>query len=102
MYARLLTLAAIVLLAAGSAEAQQFIVVTHADNPVTTIGREDLSKIFLKRTAKWPNGSAIQPIDLAANHQARIAFTGTIHKKSVGAVRAFWQQQIFSGRELPP
>jgi len=36
------------------------------------------------------------------NDRIRVAFSKSVHGKSVGAVRAFWQQQIFSGRDVPP
>ncbi len=82
--------------------ASSFIVVVHADNPTTAIERELLSKIFFKRVEKWPDGTTAEPVDLALNQPARVSFSTGVHKKSVGAVRAFWQQQIFSGREIPP
>jgi ABC-type phosphate transport system substrate-binding protein len=85
-----------------SRTAPAFVVIVNADNSVATIDRELLSKIFLKRLMKWPNGLAAQPVDLAIGAAPRVAFTAEVHKKSVGAVRAFWQQQIFSGREVPP
>lgn len=79
-----------------------FVVIVHADNPVAGIDRDDLSKIFLKRLVKWPDGEKAEPIDLAPRQPARLAFSGKVHKKTVGAIVAFWQQQIFSGREVPP
>ncbi|MEP7343876.1 MAG: substrate-binding domain-containing protein [Gemmatimonadaceae bacterium] len=82
--------------------ANGFIVVVHADNPATTIEREPLSNIFFKRVVKWPDGTTADPVDLTMKQPARLAFSASVHKKSVGAVRAFWQQQIFSGREIPP
>jgi ABC-type phosphate transport system substrate-binding protein len=87
----------------GPARAQQrFVVVVHADNPATSMKRDDLSRLFFKRTSKWPGGLVALPVDLSANQELRIAFTSSVHGKSIGAVRAFWQQQIFSGRDVPP
>lgn len=79
-----------------------YIVIVHADNSSTRIDREQLSRIFMKRVAKWPSGVPTAPVDLAPGAQPRIAFTTEVHRKSVGAIRAFWQQQIFSGRDVPP
>jgi ABC-type phosphate transport system substrate-binding protein len=94
-----------VLLASTRAAAQHdagFLVVVNAGNPATSISREQLSQIFLKRVDKWPNGAQAEPVDLAPSAAPRVAFTTTVHRKAVGAVRAFWQQQIFSGRDVPP
>jgi len=84
------------------AAAQEFMVVVHEDNPARAMGRDHLSKIFLKRTVKWPSGKATEPVDLSPHDKARAAFTKAVHRRSVSAVRAFWQQQIFSARDIPP
>lgn len=82
--------------------AATFVVVVNAANSITTIERDELSNIFLKRRVTWPGGDPADPIDLAVTEPSRIDFSKAVHKKPVGAVRAFWQQQIFSGRDVPP
>ena len=32
----------------------------------------------------------------------RGSFSKAIHGKSVSAVKAYWQQRVFSGRDVPP
>jgi ABC-type phosphate transport system substrate-binding protein len=88
--------------APGAITVPGYVVIVHAENPVTAIERDQLSKIFLKRVAKWPDGKPVEPVDLAAGAPLRVTFTTEVHRKSVAAVRAFWQQQIFSGRDVPP
>ena len=88
--------------AARPAARPGFVVIVNAANPATTISREALSGIFLKRNTTWPNGQAAEPVDLSPNQLPRVIFTREVLKKSVGAVEAFWQQQIFSGRDVPP
>ena len=88
--------------APGAITAPAYVVIVHAANSVTAIERDQLSKIFLKRVAKWPDGKPVEPVDLAPAAPLRVTFTTDVHRKSVGAVRAFWQQQIFSGRDVPP
>lgn len=84
------------------ASTREFVVVVNAANPAESIDRDELSKMFFKRLVKWPNGVAVDPIDLPPAVQPRIAFSKSVHRKPVGAIRAFWQQQIFSGRDVPP
>jgi ABC-type phosphate transport system substrate-binding protein len=79
-----------------------FVVVVHTDNPLEAIDREVLSNVFLKRVVKWPSGARLDPIDLPLNAKAREAFTRAVLHKSISAIRTYWQQQIFSGREVPP
>jgi ABC-type phosphate transport system substrate-binding protein len=41
-------------------------------------------------------------VDLSRSSPTRKAFTESIHRRPVGAVVAYWRQQIFSGGDLPP
>jgi ABC-type phosphate transport system substrate-binding protein len=77
-------------------------VIVHPSNPVASLDRKFLADVFLKRSAIWPGGEAIRPVDLAPNSVVRRQFTGDVLRRSVEAVRVYWQQRIFAGRELPP
>lgn len=103
--ARLLALPlAAALLLAGAAqadEARDFKVVVHPDNPATELDRDALSRLFLKKSLRWPDGVAVQPVEPAAA-PLRAAFADQIHRKSLNAVKSYWTQLIFSGRDVPP
>ena len=86
----------------GAAETDGFRVVVRADNPVSALTRDKLSKLFLKRVTNWDNGQAVLPIDLVESLPLREAFSKQVHGKSVSAVRAYWQQKIYSGADVPP
>lgn len=79
-----------------------FVVVVHIDNPVDSISSDELSRIFLKKIRQWESGRTIQVVEQRAAARVRAAFTEEIHRRSVPAVAAYWQQQIFSGRAVPP
>ena len=91
-------------LAPRSAVAQSggFVVVVNANNPMSSISKSDLSKLFTKKTRSWPSGAAAMPVDLATGNPVRDAFTEKVHGKSTRAIGSYWQQQIFSGRDVPP
>jgi hypothetical protein len=57
---------------------------------------------FFKRTTRWGDGQVIRPVDLRPDSPVRREFSNRVLKRSVMAVRSYWQQRIFSGRELPP
>ena len=79
-----------------------FVVVVNEQNTVGTVPRALVSRLFLKKVSRWDGGAAVLPVDLPADSPVREAFTRRVLEKSVGSVRAYWQQQIFSGREVPP
>ena len=86
----------------GPASANGFIVVVNEENTVSAMPRALVSRFFLKKVSRWESGVVAQPVDLPANSPVREAFTRTVLSKSVASVKAYWQQQIFSGREVPP
>jgi ABC-type phosphate transport system substrate-binding protein len=66
------------------------------------VEREFLSDAFLKKTTRWQDDEAIRPVDLRPSSATRKYFSERVHKRSVAAVRSYWQQRIFSGRGVPP
>ena len=87
---------------AEAAVSPQFHLIVHPSNALTTISAERVSQVFLKRTTRWENGVPIRPVDLRPDSGVRREFSDVLLKRSVSAVRSYWQQRIFSGRELPP
>ena len=79
-----------------------FRVIVHPDNPVQTLSRAEVSKIFLKRVAKWNDGLKVTPVDQPVSAPVRETFSLEIHKRSAAKIRSHWQQQIYSGRGVPP
>ncbi len=92
---------ALCFMAAPSA-AQDFKVIVNSANATTELPAATVSKIFLKEAAKFPNGSAAVPVDQGKASPVRAAFTKAVIGRAVSAVETYWQQQIFSGKDVPP
>lgn len=86
----------------GAQEKPAFVVVVHAENSTASVDRALLSKMFLKKAKRWDNGLGVIPVDQDEQSEVRDAFTREIHRKSVSAIKSFWQRMIFSGRDVPP
>jgi hypothetical protein len=86
----------------GVSAQTSFVVVVNVTNPASNIGRSELAALFTKKEQSWSDGTPAFPVDLPADDPTREAFTAAIHGKSSKAIRAYWQQQIFSGRQVPP
>lgn len=84
------------------AQAKSYKVIVNPSNPVSSMSREDLSRIFLKKSTKFPDGHGASPVDLPANSSTRESFSKDVHGKPSSGVDAYWQQLIFSGRDIPP
>ena len=101
-----LTALALATLPAGArrleAQAPGYGVVVNPAHPVSSLSRDEASKLFLKKTPKWSTGAEVVPVDLPEGSAVREAFTKGVLKKSVGAVKSYWQQQSFWGGAVPP
>lgn len=82
--------------------APEFQLVVHPENPSAQLARPFVSDAFLKKITKWDDGEAIRPVDLRADSSVRRRFSDSVLKRSVLAVKTYWQQRIFSGRGVPP
>jgi ABC-type phosphate transport system substrate-binding protein len=97
-----LTLLLSTLATAKSAQAQDFKVIVNSANSTSSLSAAEASKIFLKEAAKFPNGTSASPVDLSKSSPVRAAFSKSVVGRPVGAIESYWQQQIFSGKDVPP
>ena len=101
-----LTICLSVLSVAGGLSANttgEFQVIVHATNPSASLTKTELARMFLKKLTTWKkNNDLVYPVDLQKDSLVRIQFSQDILGKKVAAIKAYWQQQIFAGREIPP
>ncbi len=77
-------------------------IIVHPNNPMTSVERTFLAEAFLKKIASWPSGEALRPVDLVQSSPTRRSFSEEVLHRSVADVKGYWQQRIFSGRDVPP
>ena len=90
------------LASASSAGEAHFKVIVNPKNPITSIDRDFLRGVFLKKESDWNHGETIRPVDLSAKFVAREQFTHDVLRKTAAQLRSYWNQQIFSGKGVPP
>ncbi len=100
MRTRILVAAALVALALPAA-AEEFKLIVNASNPVERISKDQAADLFLKKVTRWGSGKVVQVAEPAPG-PVRDAFYRKVAGKSPSAVKAYWNQLIFSGREVPP
>jgi len=92
---------------AAARGALPFQVIVNDANPISSLSAESVSRLFLKKAttwddASWENGGKVLPVDRRSDSTVREQFTKEVHRRSVAAVKSYWQQMIFSGRDVPP
>ena len=86
----------------AAAPAQEFAVIVNAANPVSSMSKDEVAKLFLKKNLNWQSGATVAAVELPMNAKAREAFARDVLGKTLSQVKSYWQQQIFSGRDVPP
>src|SRR6185503_15988613 len=104
---RLVTLALVVLgLASASLASNEddpgFKVIVGPDTKIEAVDRDFLRDAYLGKATEWGDGETIHPLDLASRFPARDKFTEHVIRKSPAQLRSYWNQQIFSGKGVPP
>ncbi len=84
------------------AHAASFKVVVNNGVHAESLSKKSVSDLLMKKTAKWDGGEAVVPVDQIEASAVRSDFSRAVHGKPTAAVKSYWNQQIFSGRELPP
>jgi ABC-type phosphate transport system substrate-binding protein len=82
--------------------ADSFIVIANEAGTISSLTAQEVSNLFLKKTAAWPDGTEAVPVDLGESSPVRESFSKVVHGKSLGPIKAYWQKMIFSGRSVPP
>jgi ABC-type phosphate transport system substrate-binding protein len=79
-----------------------FRIIVNPKNPVSVVDRTFLRDAFLKKKTRWPSDRTLQPVDLPFKSNVRGKFSSEVLGRPLSAVRAYWQQRIFSGTDIPP
>jgi ABC-type phosphate transport system substrate-binding protein len=85
-----------------TAKTQGFKVIVNSSTDISSLSKREVSRLFLKKVKTWDNDLKVSPVDLSSKDEARQMFSKEIHGKSVSAIEAYWQQRVFSGRDVPP
>ena len=86
----------------GAQDASAYKVIVHPANATTQVSRLKVGEMFLKKAARWPDGTPVMPVEPSARTPIRQRFTLEIYGKQVIAISAYWQQMIFGGKAIPP
>ncbi|WP_020649597.1 hypothetical protein [Solimonas variicoloris] len=62
---------------------------------------DTLALIYQRKRQYWPDGSRIQPVNLAADHPLRLAFSRAVLGMDAAALESYWNEQYFRGVRPP-
>ncbi len=81
--------------------ANNLAVIVSKDSDINSITKKELSKLFLSKTRKLPNGKKSYLIEMQ-DKEIRSKFYEEICNKNYKQLRKYWTKMIFTGRGQPP
>ena len=91
------------LLGGAPAKAQApYRVVVNAANSTTTISKDDLARVYMKKLTKWKSGGEPVVVDQGPRSPVRAQFSAQVLGRDVVTMKNYWQQSLFAGRGVPP
>jgi hypothetical protein len=86
----------------GGERTDEFIVIVNPGNRLRAVSHAFLRAAFLRKATTWSSGETIRPVELGKRFAARARFARKVLRKTPAQRRAYWTQQIFSGKGIPP
>ncbi|HEX8957308.1 MAG TPA: phosphate ABC transporter substrate-binding protein [Burkholderiaceae bacterium] len=80
----------------------EIVVIVAANSPVVALSPAQVSDIFLCKSAVFPGGAAVVPLDQAEGSPIRLEFYGKTTGKTPELLKAYWSKMIFTGQGEPP
>lgn len=77
------------------------VIIGHASGP-DSITQNQVRDIYLNRSQQLPNGERVTAFELSAGTATRAEFHDKITGRNDAQLKAFWSQQVFTGRGQPP
>ncbi len=77
-------------------------IIVHRKNPLSSLTESDVMRLYLGKTRAFPNQTPARPVSLSNGVSPRREFDARILNRNPNQIRAYWAQQIFTGRGTPP
>jgi ABC-type phosphate transport system substrate-binding protein len=87
---------------ATPARAQAYRVIINAENATSSLTKDQLQRVYLKKMTTWTSGAPIVPVDQSPRAAVRADFSTTVLGRDVPTMKNHWQQSLFAGRGVPP
>ena len=95
-------IAAIGLILAPFAALSEVVVVVHPSVSFDSMSVDDVSRLFLGKSKKFPDGSPAIPLNQDDGTSARDTFNERVCKKNASQYKAYWSKLVFTGKGTPP
>ncbi|HEY7514743.1 MAG TPA: hypothetical protein VIC87_09705 [Vicinamibacteria bacterium] len=74
-----------------------FQLIAHPSVAGSSVPRDVVAGIFLKKVQRWADGQSIEPVDLTATSVVRESFSESVLGMPVAGVRVYWMDRMSKG-----
>lgn len=85
-----------------SESGRKIVVVVSRDNPVQTVSKGELRRIFLRKKTQWPGGTGITVYERPASSRIRKEFSQRVLGKKPGELKEYWMNLMLTRGLKPP
>ena len=78
------------------------VVVAHSSVKANALSEDEVRQLFMGRSSRLPDGTAVAPLDLNEAAPSRNAFLSSVMGKTEQQMRSYWTRLIFTGKAQPP
>lgn len=84
------------LVAPPARAADDFVVIAHPSVQGSSVRRQDLAGVFLRRVQRWGDRTLAVPVDQSATSAVRRVFSEAVLGMPVSTALQYWQKQMFA------
>lgn len=93
---------AILLMSVSQFSYAGLVVIVNAQNPVDSLSKKDVTRIFLGKRKEFPSRQEAVPLNHADSTDRAIEFAQKVLSKSRSQMNSYWSRMIFTGKGQPP
>ncbi len=80
----------------------ELVVILHPAAPIDSLSREEVARIFMKKSKTLPNGQEVIPLSQASRAEVNERFFFTVTGQQKMQRDAYWARLLFTGGARPP
>ncbi len=77
-------------------------VVVSPDNGSSAMSKEEVARLFLKKSKSFRSGEKAEPLDQGKSNDVRKSFYKEVVDKGPSQLSSYWSRMIFTGKGTPP
>lgn len=93
---------AVLALFGSAAASAELAIIGHPSNPIAGMSKDEVARIYLDKTSRFPDGGHATPVDQPEDSAVRAKFDREVLGMDAGELKRYWSKRMFTGKGKPP